>query len=145
MKTIGLIGGTSWVSSIEYYRIINKEINRRLGEFNFARCILFSLNHGDIIELINKNDMNSIYTLLLEASGKLFIAGADCILLCANTLHMFADRLEKQISVPLLHIGEATAREIKKQKLLKVGLLGTKATMEQYFYKSKLYNKISGL
>jgi len=137
MKTIGLIGGTGWVSSIEYYRFINKEINKRLGGHNFARCILFSINHGDIIDFINKKDMDGIYALLLDASSKLFVAGADCILLCANTLHMFADKLETQISVPLIHIVDATTKEIKKQHISKIGLLGTKATMEQDFYKSK--------
>ena len=141
MKTIGLIGGTSWVSTIEYYRCINKEINNRLGGFNFARCLLYSINHGDIIDCINKNDMEGIYSLLLDASNKLIGAGADCILLCANTTHIFADKLQKEIPIPLIHIGEATAKEIKKQKLPKVGLLGTKATMEDDFYKEKIINQ----
>jgi aspartate racemase len=138
MKTIGLIGGTGWVSTIEYYRIINKEVNKRLGGNNFARCILYSLNHGDIIEFNKKNDMNGVYLLLLNAANKLIEAGAEFILLCANTTHMFADRLEKEISVPLIHIGEATSKEIKRKKLSKVGLLGTKMTMELDFFKSKL-------
>jgi aspartate racemase len=138
MKTIGLIGGTGWISTIEYYRIINKEINNRLGGHNFARCILYSLNHGDIIEYNKKNDMNGVYSLLLNAANKLISAGADFILLCANTTHMFADKLQKEIPVPLIHIGEATAKEIKRKNLTKVGLLGTIATMEQNFFKSKL-------
>lgn len=145
MKTIGLIGGTGWVSTIEYYRIINKEINKRLGGNNFARCILYSLNHGDIIEFNKKNDMNGVYLLLLNAANKLIEAGAEFILLCANTTHMFADRLEKEISVPLIHIGEATAREIKRKKLSKVGLLGTKMTMKLDFFKSKLREENIGV
>jgi len=138
MKTIGLIGGTGWISTIEYYRIINKEVNKKLGENNFARCILYSLNHGDIIEFNKRNDMNGNYLLLLNAANKLIGAGADFILLCANTTHMFADRLEKEISVPMIHIGTATAKEIKRSGISKVGLLGTKMTMELDFFKSKL-------
>ena len=145
MKTIGLIGGTGWVSTIEYYRIINKEVNKRLGGNSFARCILYSLNHGDIIEFNKKNDMNGVYLLLLNAASKLIEAGAEFILLCANTTHMFADKLVKEISVPLIHIGEATAKEIKKKKLSKVGLLGTKMTMELDFFKSKLSKENIGV
>lgn len=87
MKTIGLVGGTGWVSTIEYYRIINEEINKRLGGMDFAKCILFSLNYGEIDSLNKKNDSAGIYLLLSNAADKLIIAGADCILLCANTLH----------------------------------------------------------
>lgn len=87
MKTIGLVGGTGWVSTIEYYRIINEEINKRLGGMDFAKCILFSLNYGEIDSLNKKNDSARIYLLLSNAADKLIIAGADCILLCANTLH----------------------------------------------------------
>jgi aspartate racemase len=138
MKTIGLIGGTGWLSTIEYYRIINEEINKRLGGYNFARCIIYSLNHGDIIEFNKTNDTEGVYSLLLNASNKLTGAGADFVLLCANTTHMFADRLQDDISVPLIHIGDATSKEIKKQKLSKVGLIGTKTTMEKDFFKDKL-------
>lgn len=141
MKTIGLIGGTGWVSTIEYYRIINKEFNKRSGGHNFAKCILYSLNHGDIIEFNKKNDMLGLYAMLLDAALRLIDAGADFILLCANTTHMFADKLSKEISVPLIHIGEAAAKEIKRQNLSKVGLLGTKATMEQDFFKSKILDE----
>lgn len=138
MKTIGLIGGTSWVSTVEYYRIINREFNKRLGGYNFPKCILYSINHGDVIDYNKKGDMEGLYTMLLNTANKLIGAGADFILLCANTTHMFADRLEKEISVPFIHIGTATAKEIKRQGLSKVGLLGTKVTMEQDFFISKL-------
>lgn len=138
MKTIGLLGGTGWVSTIEYYRIINREVNKRLGGYNFPRCILYSINHGDVIEYNKKGDMEGLYAMLFNAAHKLIDAGADFILLCANTTHMFADKLSGEIPVPLIHIGEATAKEIKRQNLSKVGLLGTKATMEQDFIKSKL-------
>ena len=138
MKTIGLVGGTGWVSTVEYYRIINEEINKKLGGLNFAKCILFSFNYGEIDSLSKKNDSAEIYSLLRDASSKLVIAGADCILICANTLHQFADQLEREIKVPLIHIAQATAKTINKQGLKKVGLLGTKQTLEMDFYKSKL-------
>jgi aspartate racemase len=139
MKTIGLIGGTGWVSSIEYYQFINREINRRLGGQQAARCILWSFNYGEIDVLINqKNDLESVYKMVRNAAEKLESCGADCILLCANTLHMYAERLRKEINIPLIHIAEATASEINKAGLRKVAVLGTKFTMEKDFYRSKL-------
>lgn len=138
MKTIGLIGGTGWVSSVEYYRIINEEINKRLGGMEFAKCILFSLNYGEIDSLRKKNDSAGIFSLISGAAVKLIDAGADCILLCANTMHQYADKLEERIKVPLINIAKATAKEIRRQGLSKVGLLGTKQTMEMDFYKTKL-------
>lgn len=138
MKTIGLVGGTGWISSVEYYRIINEEINRRAGGLTFARCILYSLNYGDIDALNKQDDLEGVFELILDASRRLTSIGADCLLLCANTLHIFADRLGKKINVPLIHIAIATARQIKQQNLSKVGLLGTKYTMEEDFYKTKL-------
>ena len=140
MKTIGLVGGTGWISTVEYYRIINRAVNNALGGIQFARCMLYSLNYGDINALNQQNDQEGIYSLLLDAIKKLIKCDSDCIVLCANTLHMHADRLEKQINVPLIHIATATATEIKKQNLKKIGLLGTKYTMEQDFYKDKLRN-----
>ena len=138
LKTIGLVGGTGWVSTAEYYRIINEEINKRLGGLNFAKCILFSLNYGEIDSLSKKNDPAGIYSILQNAADKLINAGADCILICANTLHQFADQLEQEINVPLIHIAQATAKTINAHELKKVGLLGTKQTLEMDFYKSKL-------
>jgi aspartate racemase len=138
MKTIGLVGGTGWVSSVDYYRIINQEINKSLGGLNFARCILYSLNFGEISECTQRDDREGIYALLLDASQKLIRIGANCILICANTMHQFADRMEKEISVPLIHIATATAREIRRQKLSRVGLLGSKETMEMDFYRRNL-------
>lgn len=141
MKTIGLIGGTGWISTLEYYRIINEEVNKRLGGYNFAKCIINSLNHGDIIEFNRKDDMNGNFNLFLNAAESLKAAGAEFIILCANTPHMFAGDLQNKIPVPLIHIGEAVAEKIKISKIKKVGLLGTKATMEQDFIKSKLSEK----
>jgi aspartate racemase len=138
MKTIGLVGGTGWISTAEYYRIINEEVNRRLGGMNFARCVLYSLDYGEIDELQKRKNPEGICSLLLDASKKLVSAGAECVLLCANTMHMYAERVQETIPVPLIHIAAATARQIKKRNLKTVGLLGTKMTMEQDFYKKRL-------
>lgn len=138
MKTIGLIGGTGWVSSVEYYRIINEETNKRLGGSEFAKCILYSLNFGDIDKFAKTGEYEKIYPLILEGVKKLELSEVDCILLCANTLHMFVDKLKNVTNIPIIHIAEAVTNEIKNNDILKVGLLGTKPTMEMDFYKSKL-------
>jgi aspartate racemase len=138
MKTIGLLGGTGWVSTVEYYRILNEETNKRLGGSEFAKCILNSLNYGDIGRHAKTNDFEKIYPLILEGVNKLVMSDVSCILLCANTLHMFADRLSDVIEVPIIHIADAVTKEIKNNGIKKVGLLGTKPTMEMDFYKNKL-------
>jgi aspartate racemase len=138
MKLLGLVGGTGWISSAEYYRIINEEVNRRLGGLQSARCILYSFNYAVIHEMNRKHDADGQFSLVLDAATKLISIGAEGIVLCANTLHQFADRLERQISVPLIHVATATARQIKRQGLSTVGLLGTKYTMEMDFYKARL-------
>lgn len=138
MKTLGLIGGTGWISTVEYYRIINEQINHSEGGLTFARCIIFSLNYGDIDRLNKNHDSDGVYLLIREAAGKLVNAGVDGLVLCANTLHFFADRLQENISVPIIHIASATAGHIKKQHLSIIGLLGTKITMEEDFYKKRL-------
>ncbi len=138
MKTIGLIGGTGWVSTLEYYRLINQEINNKLGGLNAAQCLLYSFNYSDIAELNQKNDHASILRLLINTAQKLEVAGVDCIALCANTLHYYADDLQKQVSKPIVHIATAIATEIDIKGLSKVGLLGTKMTMEEDFYKNRL-------
>ncbi|NQT98107.1 MAG: aspartate/glutamate racemase family protein [Candidatus Marinimicrobia bacterium] len=138
MKTLGLVGGTGWVSSVDYYRLINQGINEVLGGYEFARCILYSLNFGNIVAYNKRNDTEGIYALIKDATEKVIQGGAEGIVLCANTLHKFADRIQKEIDVPIIHIAEATAREIHNKKLSKVGLLGTKYTMEEDFYTSKL-------
>ncbi len=138
MKTIGLIGGTGWVSTIEYYRTINLEINKRLGGHNAARCILYSFNYADIDALNQIEDHAGVYKLVLDAATKLKKASADFIVLCANTLHQYADELKEEINLPIVHIADATAAEIKKRGFSKIGLLGTKFTMEMDFYTKRL-------
>lgn len=138
MRTIGLVGGTGWISTLEYYRIMNETVNRRLGGLQSARCILYSFNYGDIDRLNQQDDLPGVLSLVVDAARRLAGAGADCILLCANTLHLFAGEVEKQIALPLLHIADATARAVKDKGLSRVGLLGTRYTMERDFYRKKL-------
>ena len=138
MKTIGLIGGTGWVSTLEYYRLINEETNKQLGGHNAARCILYSFNYADINECNLREDHEGVYNFVLDAAIKLKNASADCLVLCANTLHQYADRLVEEVKLPVIHIADATAVEIKKKGLSTIGLLGTKFTMEMDFYTKKL-------
>jgi aspartate racemase len=138
MKLVGLIGGVSWVSTVEYYRIMNEEVNRRLGGVQFAKCVLYSFNYSAINELIESQDTERLSVLLVDAAKKLVSIGAEGIVLCCNTLHQSAERVQKEIPVPLIHIADATVRQIKKGNFRTVGLLATKNTMEMGFYKKKL-------
>lgn len=138
MKVIGLIGGVSWVSTIEYYKIINKEVNRVLGGIHSAKCIIYSVDLGEIKEYQDKGDWKKVGEILLNAAKSLEKAGADVIIICANTMHKVADYIEQNIKIPLIHIADATASEILKKGIKKVGLLGTKFTMEEDFYKKRL-------
>ena len=140
MKTIGLIGGTSWVSTVDYYRIINHQTNLNLGGINSAKILLYSVNYQEFRLRADAGNWQQQGDELSLIAQKLQDAGADCILLCANTMHMMADLIQPKITVPLLHIADVTAHEISKQKLKKVGLLGTKFTMEHEFFKSRLAN-----
>ena len=139
MKTIGMIGGTGWISTLEYYRQLNQEVNRRLGGLEAARCILYSFNFGDIARL-KKNDpeQKQIRPQILEAARRVAGAGADCLMICANTMHMFAEEIEQSVPLPLIHIAAATARGMAHHRIGKAGLLGTRPTMEMDFYKRKL-------
>lgn len=138
MKMLGLIGGTSWVSTMDYYKLINEGINEKLGGSEFARCIVYSLNYGDIIRNNTRDDWDANLLLIAEGAEILQNGGAKSIILCANTMHLIADRLQQKINIPIIHIATVTATEIKKKGLKKVGLLGTRFTMERDFYKAKL-------
>ncbi|MGZ4117168.1 MAG: aspartate/glutamate racemase family protein [Bacteroidia bacterium] len=144
MKKIGLIGGISWVSTADYYKYINLGINERLGDLNFAECMIYSFNYADIKNNNDANDWDKTLTMIAEASESLKSAGAEAIILCANTMHLIADKLQEQIKLPVIHIATATATEIKKQNIKKVGLLGTKFTMERNFFTSKLRDENIG-
>jgi aspartate racemase len=138
MKTIGLIGGTGWPSTLEYYRIINEETNKRLGGLNSARCILYSFNYADIDACNKREDHERVYQYVLDAAKRLKTAGAECLVLCANTMHQYVERLNEEIKLPIVHIADATAAEIKKLGLSTIGLMGTKFTMEMDFYTKRL-------
>lgn len=138
MKTIGLVGGTGWASTVEYYSLINREVHRRLGGDDAARIILYSVNFGDIRRFRQKGEVDKVFELLLHAAESVIAGGADCVLLCANTTHQFADNMQKKITKPMLHIADATAKAIVDKKIRKVALLGTKMTMEMPFYIDRL-------
>jgi aspartate racemase len=137
MKTIGLIGGTSWVSTLEYYKIINKTVNEKLGDAHSARLILYSVDFEEDI-LKNMDNWNKLTDDLVDISKKLEYFGADFLILCANTMHKIADDVQKSINIPVLHIADATGLKIVEKELKMVGLLGTNITMEEEFYKKRL-------
>ncbi|HPF51857.1 MAG TPA: amino acid racemase [Draconibacterium sp.] len=138
MKTIGLIGGTGWVSTQEYYKLINEAVNSELGGLQFPRIVLVSVNYGDIYACNQKNDREGVFRIIQQAAKKLEKAGVNFIALCANTIHFTFDQLTKEIKLPFVHIADATGEAIKSQQLKKVGLLGTMETMELDFYKQRL-------
>ena len=138
MKTLGLIGGLSWYSTAVYYRTINQLTNQRLGGANSAKLLLYSVNFDEFKTLQDANEWPKIADMMVDIAKRLEHAGADCILMCTNTPHRVADDVQKHIKIPLLHIAEETAKEIVKQKINKVGLLGTKFTMEHSFFKERL-------
>lgn len=138
MKILGLIGGISWVSTIDYYRLINQGINEKLSDLNFAECMIYSFNYQDIKNNNDAGDWDKTLQMLTRAALGMKAAGAEAIVLCANTMHMIADQLEQNVQLPVIHIATVTAQAIKQKELKKVGLLGTKFTMEQSFFRNKL-------
>lgn len=138
MKTIGLIGGMSWESTVSYYQIINREIKEKLGGFHSSKCILYSVDFHEIEECQSSGEWDKSADILTNAALSLEKAGADFIIICTNTMHKVADAIQKKLHVPLLHIAEVTAEELLKNSVTNVALLGTRYTMEQDFYKSKL-------
>ena len=139
MKTIGLIGGMSWESSLEYYRIINEVIREKLGGYHSARILMYSFDFSEIAELPDKGGWGETAALIIGAARKLEKAGADVLLIC--TMHKVADEVRENIGIPLLHIADAAAEQIKARRLKKTGLLGTRFTMEDDFYKERLAKK----
>jgi len=141
MKTIGLIGGMSWESSIEYYRILNETVKARLDGFHSAKCVMFSVDFAEIEPLQHGGKWDEAARALIAVAKGLEAGGAEFVVLCTNTMHKVADEIERHISIPLLHIADATARAIKARGLKKVGLLGTNFTMEQDFCKGRIVQK----
>jgi aspartate racemase len=138
MKTIGLIGGMSWESSIEYYRIINEITKTRLGGFHSAKSLMISVDFAEIEFLQQKGDWQAAGEILAVAAESLERGGADFIVLCTNTMHNVADAIQSRVRIPFLHIADATAAHIQTLGMHKIGLLGTRFTMEQDFYKNRL-------
>jgi len=141
MKILGLVGGTSWVSTVDYYRLINEGINKELGGLEFAECMIYSMNYGQLKRNLDADDWDAILSMLSNAAIKLENSGAKAILLCGNTTHLVADRLQAILGIPLIHIATATAEAIAKKELKKVALLGTRFTMERDFYRDKLMER----
>lgn len=140
-KIIGLLGGMSWESSAEYYRIINQAVRARLGGLASARCLMWSFDFAEIEALQHAGKWEEATALLIEAAQRLERGGADFALICTNTMHRMADAVQAAIAIPLLHIADPTAERIKTQGFRRVGLLGTAFTMEQDFYKGRLVTR----
>ena len=141
MKTIGMIGGMSWESSIEYYRIINQTTREILGGLHSAQSIMYSVEFAEIEELQHQNRWQETSQILIGAAQNLEKAGADFIIICTNTMHKVYDDVQNNIQIPMLHIADATAKEIQARGITKIGLLGTRFTMEEDFYKGRLTEK----
>ena len=141
MKTIGLIGGMSWESTLPYYRHINEAIRARLGGLHSARLVLYSVDFHEIEQLQRSGDWQRAGELLGEAAAALERAGAEFLVLCTNTMHKVAEAIEQAASIPLLHIADPTAAAIHNAGLQRVGLLGTRFTMEQPFYRERLESR----
>ena len=141
LKAIGLIGGMSWESTVTYYKIINEIIKEKLGGLHSAKCVLYSLDFQEIEECQANGNWEKSGEILGEAAYNLEKAGADFIVICTNTMHKVVNQIKEKISIPILHIAEMTAEKILEKGLKNIALLGTKYTMEQDFYKSKLIEK----
>ncbi|HEL5705937.1 TPA: aspartate/glutamate racemase family protein, partial [Clostridioides difficile] len=140
MKTIGLIGGMSWESTITYYQVINTVIKERLGGLHSSKCILYSVDFQEIEECQSSGNWEKSAKILADAAIKLQEAGADFIVICTNTMHKVSDKIQESIHIPLLHIADVTATVLREKEIKKVALLGTKYTMEQDFYKNVIIN-----
>ena len=138
MKTIGLIGGMSWESTVTYYKIINETVKERLGGFHSGKILLYSVDFAEIEECQAMGEWEKSAEILSEAAENLEKAGADFIVICTNTMHKVAGKIQENIKIPVIHIADATAHKLKQDGILKTALLGTKYTMTQDFYKEKL-------
>jgi aspartate racemase len=141
VKTIGLLGGMSWESSIEYYRIINETIRDKLGDLHSAKSVMYSVDFAEIEALQHEGRWDDATAWMIDAARHVEDGGADFLVICTNTMHKMADDVQENIDIPLLHIADATARAIKVEGLSKVGLLGTRYTMEGAFYRGRLVER----
>lgn len=138
MKTIGLIGGMSWESSVVYYELINKEVKRRLGGHHSCQCLMYSVDFAEIELLQHQGDWEGLTRIMIDAAQRLERGGADFVVICTNTMHKMAPEVGESLGIPLLHIVDAVAREIIGLGMNRVALLGTRFTMEQEFYRGRL-------
>ncbi|APZ98453.1 aspartate racemase [Sphingopyxis sp. QXT-31] len=138
MKMIGMIGGMSWESSAEYYRLINRDVRGRLGPTASARCLLWSFDFSEIERLQNAGDWNALTAMMIDAARRLEAGGAELLIICTNTMHLMADAVQAAVSVPLLHIADVAADRLHAAGIEKAGLLGTAFTMEKDFYRDRL-------
>lgn len=141
MKTIGLIGGMSWESSLEYYRIINETVKFKLGELHSAKCLMYSVDFQEIETLQHQNKWEELTIIMVDAAKNLKNGGADFIVICTNTMHRMAKNIENIVGIKVLHIAKVTGEKIAEKRMKKVGLLGTKFTMEGDFYKKVIKEK----
>ena len=141
MKTIGVLGGMSWESTIEYYRLLNETVKAELGGLHSAKILMYSVDFEELVVLKHKGDWGKIGQILAAAAARLEVGGADCILLATNTMHKVADSISMSTKIPLIHIADATADAIKQQGIQRIGLLGTRFTMEESFYKDRLIHQ----
>lgn len=141
MKTIGLIGGMSWESTVTYYKIINEQVKETMGGFHSAKCILYSVDFHEIEECQKQDEWERAGDILGKAAFSLQCAGADFVLICTNTMHKVVEQVKSHITIPLIHIAEVTADRLEQEGIKKVALLGTKYTMQQDFYKQKLIDR----
>lgn len=137
MKTIGLLGGISWHSTLEYYRLINEYTNKRLGGYHSAKMLIYSFNFAEIRELHTNSEVELCKRLITEAQN-LEKSGAECLLIGANTLHIFFSEIQAQLNIPVIHIADAVGNSIVEKEIKKVGLLGTATTMEKSFYSERI-------
>ncbi|OGD19161.1 MAG: aspartate racemase [Candidatus Aminicenantes bacterium RBG_16_63_16] len=138
MKTIGLVGGMSWESTAEYYRIINQRVKQKAGGFHSAKIVMYSVDFEEVESRQHRGQWQELTALMIGAARRVEGAGADILVICANTMHKMADEVQRSIGIPLLHIADVTAEAVKARSFKTVGLLGTRYTMEQDFYKERL-------
>jgi len=143
MKTIGLIGGMSWESSVKYYQIINETVKHKLGGLHSAKCLMYSFDFAEIEPLQRQGKWQAAARQMVAAAQALQGAGADFVVICTNTMHKLADEVQADLRVPILHIADATAERVRAEGLGRVGLLGTRFTMEEAFYRGRLEEKHS--
>ena len=141
MKLLGMLGGMSWENTIDYYKIINQLVNQKLGDWNSAKLLLYSVNFDELLSLQNQQKWDIIAENTIEICKTLEKAGCSALVICSNTMHKIADNVQERIKIPIINVIDATAKEIKQSGIKTIGLLGTKFTMEGGFYEAKLKNE----